>query len=217
VSLDLRPPGAAETRRLLGILSRPAAEAARLLLGQVLVRRLGHRRIAARLVETEAYRGALDPAAHAYRGRTRRTEPLWGPPGTVYVYFIYGMYYCLNLVADRKDVPECVLVRAAEPLADSLPPLSCSGPGRLCRSLDLDTRLSGAYLFGARSSLYLREGRPPARIATSPRVGIRHAAEEVLRFFDPASPAVSAFRPSRPRVGPSGRTQPHRRPSPARR
>lgn len=217
MSLDLGLPGAGETRRLLAILSRPAIEAARLLLGQVLVRRRGRRLFAARLVETEAYLGALDPAAHAYRGRTRRTEPLWGPPGTVYVYFIYGMYYCLNLVADREGVPECVLVRAAEPIGNSLPALSCKGPGRLCRSLALDTRSSGAYLFAPRSSLYLREGRPPARIESSPRVGIRHAAEAPLRFFDPASLAVSAFRPSRPRAGPSVRTRSHRRPSPARR
>jgi DNA-3-methyladenine glycosylase len=217
VSLDLGPPGATETRRLLDILSRPATEAAALLLGQVLVRRHGRRLLAARLVETEAYLGTLDPAAHAYHGRTRRTEPLWGPPGTVYVYFIYGMYYCLNLVTDREDVPECVLVRAAEPVAGGLPPLSCRGPGRLCRSLDLDTRASGAFLFAEGSSLYLREGRPPTRIASSPRVGIRHAADEILRFFDPESPAVSAFRPSRPRAGPPGRRRSRRTASPARR
>jgi DNA-3-methyladenine glycosylase len=169
------------------------------------------------VVETEAYLGALDPAAHAFHGRTRRTEPLFGPPGTVYVYFIYGMYHCLNLVADREDVPGCVLVRAAEPMGEGLPPLSCRGPGRLCRSLELDTRLSGAFLFARGSSLYLREGRHPARIATSPRVGIRHAAEETLRFFDPDSSAVSPFRLSRSRAGPPGRTRSHRRPSPARR
>jgi DNA-3-methyladenine glycosylase len=195
--VDLRPPGRAETRRLVGILSRPAPEAARLLLGQVLVRRLGRRTLAVRLVETEAYLGVEDPAAHAYRGRrTRRTEPLWGPPGTVYVYFVYGMHHCLNLSVDREGVPGCVLIRAAEPVAPGLEADSCRGPGRLCRSLGLDTRQSGDSLFAPGSRLYLREGRTPAAIATSPRVGIRHAADAPLRFLDAASPAVTAFRPT---------------------
>jgi len=197
VSAELGPPGAAETRRLLRILSRPAIEAAPLLLGHVLARRLGRRLLAVRLVETEAYLGVEDPAAHAYRGRTRRTEPLWGPPGTVYVYFVYGMYFCLNLVVDRAGVPGCVLVRAAEPLTPGLEPLSVRGPGRLCRSLGLDARASGAYLFSPGSRLYLREGRTPEEIRASPRVGIRHAAERPLRFFDATSAAVSELRPAR--------------------
>ena len=195
MSLDFALPGAAETRRLLRVLSRPAVEAAPRLLGQVLVRRLGKRVVAARIVETEAYLGSEDPAAHAFRGPTRRTEPLWGPPGTVYVYFVYGMHYCLNLAVDREGAPECVLIRAAEPLGDDLDPLACRGPGRLCRALGLDTRASGSHLFAPGTSLYLREGRPPRRIGCSPRVGIRLAAEEPLRYFDADSPAVSVLRP----------------------
>jgi DNA-3-methyladenine glycosylase len=109
------------------------------------------------------------------------------------VYFIYGMHYCLNLVVDRQGVPGCVLIRAAEPLAGSgLAPLSCRGPGRLCRTLGLTTRESGRHLFDERSRLTLREGPAPGRIGVSPRVGIRQAAERPLRFFDPDSPAVSA-------------------------
>ena len=150
-----------------------------------------------RIAETEAYLGEGDPAAHAFRGRTPRTEPIWGPPGTLYVYFIYGMHYCLNLSADREGVPGCVLIRAGEPLDGSgLPPLSCRGPGRLCRSLRLTTRDSGRHLFEPRSPLTLREGPAPLRIAVSKRVGIRRATERPLRFFDPESPAVSA----RPRL-----------------
>jgi DNA-3-methyladenine glycosylase len=185
-------PGRAEERRLRTLLAEPATDAARALLGQVLVRQ-GRRPLRVRIVETEAYLGEHDPAAHSFRGRTPRTEPIWGPPGTLYVYFIYGMHYCLNLAVDREGTPGCVLIRAAEPLADSgLPPLSCRGPGRLCRALGLTTRESGRHLFDERSPLTLREGQAPGRIAVSPRVGIRKAAERPLRFFDPDSPAVSA-------------------------
>jgi DNA-3-methyladenine glycosylase len=211
VSLDFGPPGTQETRRLLRLLSLPAAEAAPRLLGKILVRRRGRRLLAVRLVETEAYLGVGDPAAHASHGRTARTEPLWGAPGTVYVYFIYGMYYCLNLVTDRAGGAGCVLIRAAEPLSAGMEPLSCRGPGRLCRSLGLDTRSSGTRLFVPGSDLYLLEGPAPARIGVSPRVGVRLAADESLRFFDTASPSVSAFRPSR-----SAASRPRRKPAPRR-
>jgi DNA-3-methyladenine glycosylase len=177
--------------RLRALLSLPPARAARALLGTVLARRRGGRRLRARIVETEAYLGARDPAAHAFRGRTARTEPLWGPPGTVYVYFVYGMHHCLNLAVDREGVPGCVLIRAAEPLEDGLAPDALSGPGRLCRALEIDTRLSGAHLFDQRSGLTLEPGTPPRRIGTTPRVGIRQAAERPLRFFDADSDAVS--------------------------
>jgi DNA-3-methyladenine glycosylase len=152
--------------------------------------------LAARIVETEAYLGEHDPAAHAFRGRTRRTEPLWGPPGTVYVYFVYGMHHCLNLAADRAGVPGCVLIRAAEPLAGSgLAADACRGPGRLCRALRLDARDSGGDALAPGARLFLRQGPPPSRIGVSVRVGIRLAAERPLRFYDLDSPAVS--RPSR--------------------
>jgi DNA-3-methyladenine glycosylase len=185
-------PGTAERRRLLAILGRPPAEAAPLLLGHVLVRRMGRRAVAARLVEVEAYLGRDDPAAHAYRGRTPRTEPLFGAPGTLYVYFVYGMHHCLNLAVDRPGVPGCVLVRALEPLpGQDLAESDLAGPGRLCRALGLDTRLSGRHLFDPGAGLTLREGVPPSRVAVSRRVGIRKAAERPLRFFDPRSAAIT--------------------------
>lgn len=183
--------------RLRRILALPAREAARGLIGRVLVRRANGRTLRARIVEAEAYLGESDPAAHAYRGRTPRTAPLYGPPGTLYVYFVYGMHHCLNLAVDRAGTPGCVLIRAAEPLAGSgLARRALSGPGRLCRALDIDTRLSGHHVFEAGAPLSLAWGEPPRRVAVSRRVGIRRAARRRLRFFDPASAAVSALSPA---------------------
>jgi DNA-3-methyladenine glycosylase len=174
------------------------------------VRRAGQRRQAARIVETEAYLGTADPAAHVYRGRTPRTEPLFGPPGTLYVYFVYGMHHCLNVAVDGPGVAGCVLVRAAEPLPRSgLAPDACRGPGKLCRALAIDTRLSGRHVFERGAPLTLREGSPPRKVAVSRRVGIRQGVERRLRFYDPASPAVSAV----PRAGISSGTA-HRRGKP---
>lgn len=203
MALDLGPPGPAEARRLRAGLGQAPPEAARFLLGHVLVRRLAGRALAARIVETEAYLGAGDPAAHAFRGRTARTEPLWGPPGTVYVYLIYGMHHCLNLAVDREGEPGCVLVRAAEPLTESTG--SCRGPGRLCRSLGIDTRENGRSVFAPDARLYLREGAPPKAVAVTPRVGITQAADRPLRFFDAASTGVSVGPRSLPRAAPGRR------------
>jgi len=188
-----RGPGRAEKERLLALLSRPAAQVARALIGCLLVRRERGRTRTVRIVEAEAYLGERDPAAHVFRGRTPRTEPLYGPPGTLYVYFVYGMHHCLNVAVDGPDTAGCVLVRAAEPLPGTrLAPDACRGPGRLCRALAIDTRLSGRHLFERRPPLTLREGPRPRRVAVSRRIGIREAAERRLRFYDPESPAVSA-------------------------
>jgi DNA-3-methyladenine glycosylase len=177
------------------VLRLPAAQAARELVGFVLVRRWRGGEVAARIVETEAYLGEGDPAAHVYRGRTPRTLPLYGPPGTIYVYFVYGMHHCLNLAVDGPDTAGCVLIRAAEPLPGSgLDRLALRGPGRLCRALGIDTRLSGRHLFDPRAGLTLVPGPAPARVAVSRRVGIRLASEKRLRFYDPGSAAVSAAR-----------------------
>ena len=189
--------------RLRDLLSLPAPEAARGLIGCVLVRRWPDREVRARIVEAEAYLGTGDPAAHVFRGRTPRTAPLFGPPGTLYVYLVYGMHHCLNLAVDGPGVPGCVLVRAAEPLPGSgLPREALRGPGRLCRTLGIDTGLSGRHLFERAGPLTLRPGRRPRRVCVSARVGIREAAERRLRFYDPESPAVSAG----PRAGISFKT-----------
>jgi len=183
-----------ESDRLRRVLELPASAAARRLIGCLLVRRLDGRTLRARIVEVEAYLGSRDPAAHAFRGRTPRTAPLFGPPGTLYVYFVYGMHHCLNLSVDRPGTPGCVLIRAAEPLRGSgLEPLSLRGPGRLCRALAIDTRLSGRSVFELDAPLTLTYGPAPRRVAVSRRVGIRRAAERRLRFYDPVSRAVSSL------------------------
>jgi len=194
-SVRLSFPGREERRRLQALLRRPPEQAARALLGQILVRPTRHGVRALRIVEAEAYLARGDPAAHASRGRTARTEPLWRAPGTVYVYLIYGVHHCLNLAVDRDGVPGCVLIRAAEPLAGQrLPARAARGPGRLCCVLDLDRRDSGSHVLDRRGRLFLRQGPPPRETRVSPRVGIRQAADRLLRFYDADSPAVSSFR-----------------------
>ncbi len=188
---DHRPPPA-ERGALLELLGRPPQEAAPALLGQILVRRDGGRLLRARIVETEAYLPEGDAAAHVSRGRTPRTAPLFGRPGTLYVYLVYGAHHCLNLACSPEGVAGCVLIRSAEPLPESgLAPRALSGPGRLCRALGLDASLSGRHLFEPGAPLTLRAGPPPARPAVSRRVGLRRAAGLPLRFYDPDSPAVS--------------------------
>jgi DNA-3-methyladenine glycosylase len=186
-----------EQERLRRLLSRRAADAARALIGCVLVRRRRGRTLEARIVEAEAYLGFDDPAAHVHRGPTPRTQPLFGPPGTIYVYFVYGMHHCLNISVDGPGTPGCVLIRAAEPLPGSgLGERALSGPGKLCRALGIDTRLSGRHLFEPDAPLTLRPGPPPAELAVTRRIGINVAQARRLRFCDPASPAVSAARPA---------------------
>jgi DNA-3-methyladenine glycosylase len=193
VALVFAPPGRAERGRILARLAKPAHEAAPALLGHLLLRRIGRRVLHARIVEAEAYLPKGDPGAHVFRGRTPRTAPLFGPPGNIYVYVIYGMYHCLNLAVDDEGVPGCVLVRAAE-LLESDDANACRGPGRLCRTLDLTARDSGANLFAPGARLVLREGRRPRQVATSRRIGVNEGAEHVLRFFDADSAAVSGPR-----------------------
>ena len=188
-------PESREQDQLRRLLSRPAADAARALIGCVLVRRHRGRTLEARIVEAEAYLGFDDPAAHVYRGPTPRTQPLFGPPGTIYVYFVYGMHHCLNIAVDGPGTPGCVLIRGAEPLPGSgLGERALSGPGKLCRALGIDTRLSGRHLFEPEAPLTLRAGPPPATVAVTRRIGINVAQARRLRFYDPASPAVSAAR-----------------------
>lgn len=184
--------------------ARPTESVARGLLGQILVSDVGGRRqeTAGRIVEVEAYVGPHDPACHAYgHRRTARTEPLYGLPGTAYVYFTYGMHWCLNAVTEPRDYPAAVLIRALEPIAGvatmrkrrGKQPL-CSGPARLCEALGVTGALNGVSL--QRGLLRIVRGTAPTRgeIAAGPRIGITQATDWPLRFYLKDSPWVSGVR-----------------------
>ncbi len=178
--------------------ARPTVEVARDLLGKVLV----HGRTAGRIVEAEAYLGLEDRAAHASRGRTERTKVLFGPPGHAYVYFIYGMYECLNLVAEADGTPGCVLIRALEPLtglsvmrrrrpAARRPEELASGPGRLTLAMGITRAQYGADVTRGDFTVRRLDREEPFDVEAGPRVGIRHCADWPLRFLITGNPCVS--------------------------
>lgn len=155
-----------------------------------------------RIVETEAYLGDHDPACHAVAGRTARTWHLFGPPGTCYVYRIYGMYWCMNAVVREEGFGAAVLIRAVEPMTGT--PLMrrrrpkakrdvdlTSGPGKLCDAMGITREHDGLSL--TRGPLVIREGQPieEARVVITPRIGITQAADWPLRFLVKDSPYVS--------------------------
>jgi DNA-3-methyladenine glycosylase len=160
-----------------------------------------------RIVEVEAYAGPLDPASHAYRGRTSRNGTMFGPPGHLYVYFTYGMHYCCNVVCGPEGTPSAVLLRAGEVVAGvetarGRRPRSTDrdlarGPARLCQALDLGAAHNGADLVTGPVSLDL--GEPAPEVATGPRVGLRGAPDRPWRFWVQGAPTVSAYRPAKPR------------------
>jgi DNA-3-methyladenine glycosylase len=176
---------------------RPTRTVARQLLGAWLVRRSERRLYAARIVEVEAYLGAGDAAAHSRGGRrTERVEPMWGDGGLLYVFQVYGMHFCANVVTRRAGRPEAVLLRAARhPRA----PLSAlSGPGRLARAFGLSREHSGLDLVGNPEWEIRPEAVSRANIIASPRIGVDYAGEAAswpLRYSIRGEPAVSRPRP----------------------
>jgi DNA-3-methyladenine glycosylase len=162
---------------------------ARELLGKLLVIPTQNgKRVSGRIVETEAYRGPQDRAAHSYGGRrTKRTEPMYGVGGTAYVFFVYGMYYQFNVVTNVIDAPHAVLIRGVEPVEgiemmrkrrDGQPDHNLTnGPGKLCLALGIDRGLDGADLLGKRVWLEDADGIPRSRIVSGPRIGIDYAEE----------------------------------------
>ena len=183
---------------------RDPRRVARDLLGKLLIRRQGRQTLITRLVETEAYLGKNDPAAHSASGRTSRNEVIFGPPGFAYVYFIYGNHYCLNVSCLPDGEAGGVLFRAAEPItgitamakARDLPESSChrltNGPGKLTEALSITRADNGVNLTDRTQSLYLADDNfPRPRIATTPRIGISKATALKLRYLIPNNPFVS--------------------------
>jgi DNA-3-methyladenine glycosylase len=178
-------------------------DVAKQLLGKYLVRRHPEGETIGRIVETEAYVGPHDLACHASKGRTARTEVMFGPAGHAYVYFIYGFYNMLNLVTEAKDYPAAVLIRAVEPVSgvelmkerrksDVLRNLA-SGPGKLCQAFSVDRTLNGTDLKG--NTLYVEDrGEPPPRFRSTPRIGVDYAGKwkaKPYRFLVRGSEFVS--------------------------
>jgi DNA-3-methyladenine glycosylase len=189
--------------------ARPSPEVGPDLLGRILVRKVGDGRLlTVRIVEAEAYQED-DPASHSFRGRTNRTEVMFGPPGHAYVYFTYGMHNCMNVVTGSTGEGSAVLLRAAEPLegleemarrrGTNDPRALCSGPGRLCQALGIDRAENGLDLVRGRL-LWLLEGAPvaPSTINVGPRVGIRSGTERPWRFSVQGDRFVSRARPAVP-------------------
>ena len=209
-------------------LARPSVQVAPELLGCVLEHETSAGLVAVELTETEAYAGRSDPASHAYRGKTPRNAVMFGPPGHAYVYFTYGMHFCVNIVCLLSDASaSAVLLRAGaiiagedlararrtrrKPAADGPPIASrdlARGPARLCQALDIDRSLDGADVCVPGSPLRLRSrsadpaagtaARSAQRIA-GPRVGVSSAAEVPWRFWLAGEPTVSVYRAHVPR------------------
>ncbi len=183
--------------------ARDALVVARALLGTRIVLVDGRGLRIARIVETEAYRGPRDAACHARVGLTKRTRTLLGPPAHAYVFFIYGMYDCFNVVCCAEGRGHAVLVRAVEPVLGLPGTVRTDGPGRLTRALGITRRDDGVDLTGDRLFLLPRDRRP--RLLVTARVGVAYAgpvADAPWRFLDARSPHVS--KPSAKSIG-SGR------------
>jgi len=197
-----------------GFFDRDPRKVARALLGKLLIRKTSHAVLAGRIVETEAYLGEDDDAAHAAAGKTARNSVLFGPPGFAYVYFVYGNHYCLNVSCLPDSVPGGVLFRALEPVAgieemaaargleirkpEDLAKPSwlrqiTSGPGRLCQAFGVTReRDNGKYLASARSDLRIADdGFRVRSVAVTPRIGITKSAAHPLRYVIEGSPFVS--------------------------
>lgn len=154
--------------------NRPTLQVARGLLGKYLVRRTASDLFVGMIVEVEAYVGPEDLACHASKGRTKRTEVLFGPPGVAYVYLIYGMYHCLNVVTEREGFPAAVLIRAVANEAHLI-----DGPGRLCRAFQIDLRLNRCDMSQGRDLWIEDRSRRiiASEITSAPRVGVEYAGE----------------------------------------
>ena len=190
-------------------LSRPAQEVAPDLLGCVFEHETADGLVAVALTEVEAYAGEVDPASHAYRGRTGRNAVMYGPAGFAYVYFTYGMHFCVNVSCMPPGTASAVLIRAGQVIAGKelarlRRPVKgpdrdlARGPARLCQALGIDRALNGADFCDPASPLRLRTRSRPAEekaIRTGPRVGVSAGATVPWRFWLDGEPSVSVYRP----------------------
>lgn len=181
------------TDELWGLLSGDAVTVAPRLLGALLVRELNGRRFAGKIVEAEAYDQA-DAASHSYRGRTARTEVMFGPAGHLYVYFTYGMHYCCNVVTGSVGHGSAVLIRAVEPVEgiELIREMRRSGvsdanltngPGKLCQAFGIDKALNGHDLREVPLRLILQPPIPASQIIQTTRIGITQARDRLWRFY----------------------------------
>jgi DNA-3-methyladenine glycosylase len=198
---------------------RPSVAVAPDLLGCLLSHETAEGLVTVRLTEVEAYMGEADPASHAFRGRTARNAVMYGPPGHAYVYFTYGMHFCVNLVCQPEGHASAVLLRAGQ-VVDGVPLAAARrsqrsrpaavhrerdlarGPALLCEALGIDRSQDGADVCTPTSplrALARPEPVPAAGISSGPRVGISRAADVAWRFWITGDPAVSAYRAYAPR------------------
>jgi len=203
--MSLRFPASLRLRRRF--FTRDPITLAMDLLGCALVWKKGDRVLAVRLVEVEAYLGeGEDPASHAWRGRTARNSQMFATGGRLYVYFTYGMHYCMNVVSGKEGQAGAVLLRAAEPLVgEALMERRrgrggrelTNGPAKLCQAMGIDLRHNGLDLVEGPLGIWPHER--PGSIVRTPRIGIRRGRELLLRFHDPVSPYVSHRSQRKPR------------------
>lgn len=188
---------AGSQKRDLKILSLPAPDAAPRLLGSLLVREIDGHKLVGRIVETEAY-DQTDAASHSYRGRTPRTDVMFGPPGHAYVYFTYGMHYCFNVVTGEEGVGSAVLVRALEPL-EGLEIMRqnrgkddvTNGPAKLCQALKIDKTLNGHDLSKPPFYLEFQDQLSNNSYVQTTRIGITKDTDKPWRFYIKDNPFVS--------------------------
>ena len=160
--------------------NRPTVTVARSLIGKYLVRAIDGRMLAGKIVEVEAYVGPQDRACHASKGRTQRTDVMFGPGGVAYVYLIYGMYHCLNVVTEREEFPAAILIRAVEIDGELI-----DGPGRLCRAMQIDRSLNRADLTIGESIWFEDRGVLVEKgdVGTYPRIGVQYAGEWAKKLW----------------------------------
>jgi len=186
--------------------NRNTIKVAQEILGKFLVRKIGKKIIAGKIVETEAYVGPSDLASHASRGKTARTEPMFGPPGHAYVYLVYGLNYCFNIVTEKENYPAAVLIRAIEP-TDGIDLIKkfrknqkiifnlTNGPGKLCQALKIDKSLNNSDI--SKNILWVEDRGlkiKPSEIVAAKRIGVDYAGQyknKPWRFYLRGNPFVS--------------------------